>query len=57
MLTRALKAHVKNINVKKNYWHCGVFNSLNIKFFVSLMLSKLSGVFKWRLSKLLNFLE
>jgi hypothetical protein len=27
---------VKKINIEKNYWTCGVFNSLNIKFFVSL---------------------
>jgi hypothetical protein len=36
MLTCALRAHVKKINVEKIYWTCGVFNSLNIKFFVSL---------------------
>jgi hypothetical protein len=29
-------AYVKKINVKKNYWTCGIFNSLNIKFFISL---------------------
>jgi hypothetical protein len=36
MLTCALMAHVKKINVKKIYWTCGVFNSLSIKFFESL---------------------
>jgi hypothetical protein len=29
-------AHVKKINVEKNYWTCGVLHSLSIKFFLSL---------------------
>jgi hypothetical protein len=36
MSTCALRAHVNKINVKKIYWICGVFNSLNIRFCVSL---------------------
>jgi hypothetical protein len=36
MLTCALKAYINMINVETIYWTCGVFNSLNIKFFVSL---------------------
>jgi hypothetical protein len=31
-----LKTHFKKINVETIYSTCGVFNSLNIKFFVSL---------------------
>jgi hypothetical protein len=36
MCPKGIRAHIKKINVEKIILTCGIFNFLNIKFFVSL---------------------
>jgi hypothetical protein len=60
MLTCAPKTHFKKINVETIYSTCGVFNSLNIKFFILLntiflFLSTLTCVIRTQINMTLSY--